>query len=167
MTVCYSAIAILLRLGILVLVRQSARNLTAQQPIFPTCAMDNHYLPPNTQETYLQRIQLFLYLVPVFGFFPAIWTLYRRQGSREQQRVSRLVITLTFAWLLAYGGLATASGFTSEVLTVRMLYANALLTSSYFLTCLGLMIRLWQQQSLRLPGVSRIAETTVRRYLSE
>jgi len=30
----------------------------------------------------LKRLQLFLYLVPVFGFFPACWTLYRRKANR-------------------------------------------------------------------------------------
>ena len=50
----------------------------------------------------LNRLQLFIYLVPVVGFFPALWTLYRRHGTREQQAVSRLSVTLAFGWLFAY-----------------------------------------------------------------
>jgi hypothetical protein len=129
--------------------------------------MDDHNPKLNLREFDLQRLQLFLCLVPVFGFFPAVWTLYCRQGSPEQQRVSRLAVTLALLWLTAYGSLATATGLSSELLTIRMLYIEALLTSGYFLLCVGLMVKLWQCQSLRLPGVSYLAEHTVRRYLSK
>jgi hypothetical protein len=115
----------------------------------------------------LQRLQLFVYLVPVFGFFPALWTLYRRQGTREQQAVSRLSVTLAFGWLLGYILLsAGAAGQGSEFWTIRLLFINSLLTSGYFLVSIGLMARLWRRQHLRLPGVSRIAEGTVRKHLS-
>ena len=113
----------------------------------------------------LNRLQLFVYLVPVLGFFPALWTLYRRQGSREQQAVSRLSVTLAFGWLLGYI-LLSAGGQASEFWTLRLLFMNTLLTSGYFLVSVGLMVRLWQRKSPRLPGISRIAEGTVRKHLS-
>jgi hypothetical protein len=113
----------------------------------------------------LQRLQLFVYLVPVLGFFPAIWTLYRRQGTREQQAVSRLSVTLAFGWLLGYILLSTGAQ-TSEFLTLRLLFLNTLLTSGYFLVSIGLMARVWQRKSVRLPGISRVAEDTVRKHLS-
>jgi hypothetical protein len=113
----------------------------------------------------LNRLQLFVYLVPVFGLFPALWTLYRRQGSREQQAVSRLSVTLAFGWLLGYI-LLSAGGQASEFWTLRLLFMNTLLTSGYFLVSVGLMVRLWQRKSPRLPGISRIAEGTVRKHLS-
>lgn len=113
----------------------------------------------------LQRLQLFVYLVPVLGFFPAIWTLYRRQGTREQQAVSRLSVTLALGWLLGYILLSTGSQ-TSELLTIRLLFLNTLLTSGYFLVSIGLMMRVWQRKSVRLPGISRVAEGTVRKHLS-
>ncbi len=113
----------------------------------------------------LQRLQLFVYLVPVLGFFPAIWTLYRRQGTREQQAVSRLSVTLAFGWLLGYILLSTGAQ-SSELLTIRLLFLNTLLTSGYFLVSLGLMVRVWQRKSVRLPGISRVAESTVRKHLS-
>ena len=113
----------------------------------------------------LNRLQLFIYLVPVLGFFPALWTLYRRQGSREQQAVSRLSVTLAFGWLLGYI-LLSAGGQTFEFWTLRLLFMNTLLTSGYFLVSVGLMVRLWQRKSPRLPGISRIAEGTVRKHLS-
>lgn len=113
----------------------------------------------------LQRLQLFVYLVPVLGFFPAIWTLYRRQGTREQQAVSRLSVTLAFGWLLGYILLSTGAQ-TSEFLTLRLLFLNTLLTSGYFLVSIGLMARVWQRKSVRLPGISRVADGTVRKHLS-
>ena len=113
----------------------------------------------------LQRLQLFAYLVPVLGFFPAIWTLYRRQGTREQQAVSRLSVTLAVGWLLGYILLSTGAQ-TSEFLTLRLLFLNSLLTSGYFLVSIGLMARVWQRKSVRLPGISRVAENTVRKHLS-
>jgi len=113
----------------------------------------------------LNRLQLFVYLVPVFGLFPALWTLYRRQGSREQQAVSRLSVTLAFGWLLGYI-LLSAGGQASEFWTLRLLFMNTMLTSGYFIVSVGLMVRLWQRKSPRLPGISRIAEGTVRKHLS-
>jgi hypothetical protein len=113
----------------------------------------------------LNRLQLFVYLVPVLGLFPALWTLYRRQGSREQQAVSRLSVTLAFGWLLGYI-LLSAGGQASEFWTLRLLFMNTMLTSGYFIVSVGLMVRLWQRKSPRLPGISRIAEGTVRKHLS-
>jgi hypothetical protein len=113
----------------------------------------------------LQRLQLFIYLIPVIGFFPALWTLYRRQGTREQLLVSRLSVTLAFGWLLGYILLASGAEL-SEFWTLRLLFMNSLLTSGYFLVSLGLMVRLWQRKLPRLPGISRVAERTVRKHLS-
>jgi hypothetical protein len=113
----------------------------------------------------LKRLQLYVYLIPVLGFFPALWMLYRRQGTREQQAVSRLSVTLAFGWLLGYILLSTGVQF-SEFWTLRLLFMNSLLTSGYFLVSIGLMVRLWQRKSPRLPWISRIAEGTVRKHLS-
>lgn len=115
----------------------------------------------------LQRLQLFLYLVPVIGVFPALWTLYRRQGTREQQAVSRLSITLAFGWLLSYVLLSAGAGAQpSEFWTLRLLFMNTLLTSGYFLVSIGLMVRVWQRKQPRLPGISRLAEGMGRKHLS-
>jgi hypothetical protein len=107
------------------------------------------------KEQKLNKFQLSIYLLPIVGWLPALWTLYRKQGDREQQSVSRLSVTLTLVWLLAYSLLWLGTAQTSEFLTLRLLYLNGLLTSGYILTCLGLMIRLWQGKSVRLPGISR------------
>lgn len=122
--------------------------------------------PDPLENRELQRLQMFVYLIPVFGFFPALWTLYRRQGTREQQQVSRLSISLAFAWLLGYLLLAVGSGAqTSEFWTLRLLFMNSLLTSGYFVVSIGLMVRLWQRKPPRLPGITQIAEKTLRKHL--
>jgi hypothetical protein len=113
----------------------------------------------------LKQLQLYLYLVPIVGFFPALWTLYQRQGSREQKTVSRLSVTLTLTWLLTYSLLWFGAMQTSDLFTLRLLFCNGLLTSGYFLICVGLMIRLWQGKSPRLPGISRLAESVIRKHL--
>ncbi|MGB7441711.1 MAG: hypothetical protein WA919_11630 [Coleofasciculaceae cyanobacterium] len=117
------------------------------------------------ENQHLRQLQLFIYLVPVVGFFPSLWTLYRRQGDREQQFVSRLSITLAFAWLLGY--ILLSLGLEgSEFSKLRLLFINSMLTSAYFLVSIGLMVRLWQRKPLRLSGISRIAEGILRKHLS-
>jgi hypothetical protein len=113
----------------------------------------------------IKHLYLFFYLVPVLGFFPALWTLYRREGNREQQAISRLAVTLALSWLCVYLLLGTGAQV-SEILTLRLLLMNSLLTSGYFLVNFWLMVLLWQRKSLRLPGISRFAERVVRKHLS-
>ena len=118
------------------------------------------------QEPSLEVISLYLYLLPVVGFFPALWTLYCQKGSREQQKVSRLALTLACLWLVTYILLGLGAENTADLLTLRLSLVNSLVTSGYFLTCLGLMIRLWQRKSVRVPWVTQVAEGLVRKYLS-
>ena len=118
-----------------------------------------------TQDTATSKRQLFLYLIPVIGFFPSLWTLYRRRGSREQLVVSRLSITLAFTWLLGHSLLATGAA-TSEFFTLRMLILNSFLTSGYFLVSVWLIIRVIQGKSPRLSGLSRFSERVLGKYLS-
>uniref|UniRef100_UPI0030D861C4 hypothetical protein n=1 Tax=Calothrix sp. NIES-2100 TaxID=1954172 RepID=UPI0030D861C4 len=108
---------------------------------------------------------MLVYLIPVIGFFPSLWTLYRRQGSREQIAASRLSITLAFTWFLGYLLLATGAQ-TSEFFGLRLLILNSFLTSGYFLVSVWLMLRLIQGKSHRLPGFSRFADRVLGKYLS-
>jgi hypothetical protein len=141
----------------------------------------------------IDRVMLFLYLVPVFGCVPALWTLYRQPsrpgvgpgigreawenlGDRAQsgnslrqeirpelrpepkrqasdRQISRLAVTLGGTWLLA-SVLLAAGAQTSEVPAVSTLVASTIVTSSYFLINLWLMVQLLRRRRVWLPGVS-------------
>ncbi|MEH2319162.1 MAG: hypothetical protein V7K24_19015 [Nostoc sp.] len=113
----------------------------------------------------IPKTQLLLYLIPIIGFFPSLWTLYRGQGSREQLAISRLSITLALTWLLAYLLLATGAA-TSDFLMLRLFILNSFFTSGYFLVSVWLILRLMQGKSGRLPGFSTLAERVLGKYLS-
>lgn len=103
----------------------------------------------------LKRLRLFVYLIPVVGFFPALWALYRRQGDRAEQTVSRLAVTLALGWVLGSTVLSTGAEVTHAL---PLLVMSSLLTSGYFLSNLWLMLRLWRRKSLWLPGVSDLGD---------
>ncbi|MCW5312339.1 hypothetical protein GTQ43_00260 [Nostoc sp. KVJ3] len=121
-------------------------------------------LLPNAQYP-ISKTHLLLYLVPIIGFFPSLWTLYRGQGSREQLAISRLSITLAITWLLGYLLLSTGAA-TSDFFPLRLFILNSFLTSGYFLVSLWLILRLMQGKSGRLPGFSTLAERVLGKYLS-
>ncbi|NQZ65183.1 hypothetical protein [Calothrix rhizosoleniae] len=109
---------------------------------------------------------LLVYLIPVIGFFPSLWTLYRRQGTREQLTTSRLSITLALTWLLGNLLLSTGATTTSELFTLRLLLLNSFLTSGYFLVSIWLIIRAFKGKPKSLPGFSHFAEGLWNKYLS-
>ena len=111
----------------------------------------NHQLYTQTRTE--QHLQLWMYFLPVVGIVPAIWTLYRasnlldsknRDSNRillRQQKASRRAINLNLIWLSFYLLGSWGADNTSEILSFRMLYANAIITTGYFLTCTYLMYR--------------------------
>ncbi|MGG6293466.1 hypothetical protein ACQ4M4_03495 [Leptolyngbya sp. AN02str] len=113
------------------------------------------YLDDPYDPTELKRLRLFLYLTPVVGVFPAVWTLLRRTGDRRERAVSRLVVTLGMLWLASY--VALGAGTEISHATVWSM-ANALATSGYFGVNLWLMLRLWQRKPLVLPGISDLSD---------
>jgi len=123
-----------------------------------------------TDNLELKHLQLFFYLIPVIGFFPALWTLYHRDKSanssttKEQLKVSRLSVTLAGSWLIGYLLLGMGAE-SSEFLSLRFLVLNTFLTSGYFLVSILLMVRVYQRKSLHLPGFSNLAKQ-VDKYLS-
>ncbi|MDJ0799862.1 MAG: hypothetical protein QNJ51_24165 [Calothrix sp. MO_167.B12] len=123
-----------------------------------------HY-PTSTPEP-TPKAHLLIYLTPIIGFFPSLWTLYRRQGTREQLSASRLSITLALTWLLGNLLLSTGATTTSELFTLRLLLLNSFLTSGYFIVSIWLMIRTVKGKSKRLPGFSDLAEVFGNKYLS-
>ncbi|PZD74376.1 hypothetical protein C1752_01377 [Acaryochloris thomasi RCC1774] len=110
----------------------------------------------------LKRTLLFVYLIPVFGVVPAAWSLTRRQSDRKSRSVSRLAIALGLLWGLGILTLNTGFVFASESgasgTGLSLLVINSVFTSSYFMTMLWLMVRVWQRKPPEIPGVSRLAK---------
>ncbi len=116
--------------------------------------------PDPYKEQDLDRLRIFITLIPVVGFLPALWSLYQRQGSPEVRNASRLAVTLTTGWLLGYLLLGAGAKLSADstISALSLLILSSLLTSGYFLTNLWLMLRLWQRRSLRLPGISPLSD---------
>lgn len=108
------------------------------------------------REENLDKFQLSLYLLPVIGIIPALWSLSSHQSNVRQKKVSHVSVTLVFLWLSAYSILWLGANTTSQLLALRLLYLNGILTTSYFLTCTILMVRIWQGKIPRLPSVTKI-----------
>ncbi|MBF2035348.1 MAG: hypothetical protein IGR92_07650 [Leptolyngbyaceae cyanobacterium T60_A2020_046] len=108
-------------------------------------------------ETTLETLKLVIYLVPIFGFFPALWSRYRHQGSRREETVSRTAIALALAWLAVYC-MAGTGAQVFEPAMPRLLVTSLLATTGYFLTNLWLMIRLLQGKSIKLPGITSLSD---------
>ncbi|MEM1394363.1 MAG: hypothetical protein AAF757_14555 [Cyanobacteria bacterium P01_D01_bin.116] len=113
----------------------------------------------------ISLLGMLIYVIPVIGFFPSLWTLYRREGSREQLRISRLSITLALTWILGYILLGTGAS-TSDFFALRLQILNSFVTSGYFIVSAWLIIRTFKGKSQRLPGFSQFAEKVVDKYLS-
>ncbi len=114
--------------------------------------MNNRLSHPQKIERHLK---LWIYLLPVFGVFPSIWTLYRAPKSgltdlaanREQKKASQLSLKLVLAWLISYSSLSLGAASASGIVSFRLLYANAIVTTVYFITCTIWMIRLGSKSS--------------------
>ena len=125
--------------------------------------IDNY---PNIKDPATSKIHLVWYLIPAIGFFPSLWTLYRRQGSREQLTTSRLSIILALSWLLGNLLLTTGAATTADLFALRLLLLNTFLTSGYFIVSIWLIFRTVQGKSVRLPGFSSFAENIFHKYPS-
>ena len=117
--------------------------------------MDNKYLVREPKDRHLQ---LWIYLLPIVGIIPAIWTLSQNKGNREQLKASRLSITLALTWIIIYSFMSLSVNRASDILAFRLLYLNALLTTGYFITCTVLMLRLRKGALSRLFKIGKFAE---------
>ncbi|MDY6938733.1 MAG: hypothetical protein SWY16_13800 [Cyanobacteriota bacterium] len=113
-------------------------------------------LPPDRRDT-LQRLEVYLYLIPVFGVLPAWWTLYRTQANPAVKSASRLAVTLALIWLSGYILLGIGAK-SSELPLLPLEIVNSVWTTTYFLINFGLMVRLWRRQPLWLPGLEKISK---------
>ena len=105
----------------------------------------------------IKRLKMFIYLVPVVGFFPALWTLYRGKGTREERSVSRLVVTLSLTWILSVTVLNTGAQAV-DAAAIPLMITSTLLTSGYFVANLWLMVRFFQRKRLKFPIISRLGD---------
>lgn len=122
-------------------------------PVFLAAMRSRHSDPENKVET----LKLVIYLVPIFGFFPALWSLYFKQGSNREQAVSKTAVTLAMAWIVVYV-LTAAGSQAADVVSMRLLVTSLLATTGYFITNTWLMVRLLQGGSVRLPGISKLGD---------
>lgn len=113
----------------------------------------------------LQKMRIYLHLVPVFGIVLSFWTLYGEgkvecEGIEQAQMrtASRLsvVIGLGCISVIALLG-AGASTQASQMASLRFLLASSFVGSGYFLLSLALMFRVAKGQSIRLPGISQLS----------
>lgn len=121
--------------------------------------MSNHL---DTKKQTEQHLQLWIYFLPVVGVIPAIWTISQSQeraiansqnnplkDSSEllpQLKASRLSLNLTLIWLCSYILLSCGAAEGTEIIAFRFLYANAIVTTIYFVACTFLMTRLGKKR---------------------
>ena len=123
--------------------------------------MSNHL---DTKKQTEQHLQLWIYFLPVVGVIPAIWTISQSQSQAraiansqnnplkdssellQQLKASRLSLNLTLIWLCSYILFSYGAADGTEIIAFRFLYANAIVTTSYFVACTFLMTRLGKKR---------------------
>lgn len=122
--------------------------------------MSNHL---DTKKQTEQHLQLWIYFLPVVGVIPAIWTISQSQdrviiadsqnnplkdSSELLQRLKagRLSLNLTLIWLCSYILFSYGAADGTEIIAFRFLYANAIVTTSYFVACTFMMTRLGKKR---------------------
>lgn len=119
----------------------------------------------STQRQIEQHLQLWIYLLPIVGVVPAVWTLYRTRNNkasnsqstssfRQRQKASRLSVNLMLIWLSSYTLFTLGATNAAEIVSFRLLYANAILTTGYFVTCTWLMSRLVRRNSFSSKNIN-------------
>lgn len=122
--------------------------------------MSNHL---DTKKQTEQHLQLWIYFLPVVGVIPAIWTISQSQDQAiiadsqnnplkdssellQRLKASRLSLNLTLIWLCSYILFSYGAADGTEIIAFRFLYANAIVTTSYFVACTFLMTRLGKKR---------------------
>lgn len=99
-----------------------------------------------------QYLKLWIYLLPIVGVIPAMWTLSRTKNIktnnllRQQQKVSRLAVNLILIWLTSYALFSLGAANVSGITSLRLLYGNAIMTTGYFVTCTWLISQLGKKK---------------------
>jgi hypothetical protein len=108
------------------------------------------------EERQNRGLKQWIYLLPIVGIIPAIWTLADSQSPTKQKQASRLSIGLFITWLSLYILLFLGADASPNILAFRLLYANALTTTGYFVTCLILIMVLNPQRSIYYGQIKKI-----------
>ncbi len=95
------------------------------------------------REKNLDKLQLSLYLMPVFGPIYVLLSFGNVDGSHV--KTAMLSLRLGIGWIIAYSTLWLGSNLTSDLFSLRLLYLNGLLTTGYFLVCLFFILRVWNR----------------------
>ena len=92
----------------------------------------------------LDKFQLSLYMMPFVG---AIWAGIKLSSTStlntEERKTSRLSLRMALIWLVIYSSLWLGGNITSDLWSIRFLYMNTLVTTTYFITCFIIMLRIW------------------------
>lgn len=116
--------------------------------------------PPSTNSSADRYLQLWLYFLPIVGVIPAAWTLFRTKNkvllpdnplqdySRldRQRKASRLSINLTLIWLCSYILFSYGANDATAIVSFRLLFANAMSTTGYFVSCVYFMSRIGKKR---------------------
>lgn len=124
-------------------------------------------------DPFLQRMRIYLHLVPVFGVVPSLWTLYSQGqqqedygdncadledvGSARLKSASQLSVLIGLGCISAialFG--AAASAQPTQLATLRFLLGSSFVGSGYFLLSLALMFRVAKGKSIRIPGITSL-----------
>lgn len=112
------------------------------------------------QDPYGDRLWLYVCLAPVFGVLPSLWTLMAPRDPRDRRQVAVARTALLLAALWAVGSLTCTMGsnWGGELghSTPTLLIGTAV-SSTYFLSCVWLMVCVWRRRSLRLGWISDFA----------
>jgi hypothetical protein len=104
----------------------------------------------------IKNLMLLLYLMPVFGVGPAMWTLSQPDRPKAEKALSRMAIKLMMAWFA--GTVLLEMGVENvDALKLPLLIVSSVFTSGYFVLNLGLMLRLWQGRTIDLPLFGRVS----------
>ena len=92
------------------------------------------------------KFQLSLYLMPFLGAILAGVKLGTKSSlDSQEKKISRLSLRLGLIWLVIYSALWFGGNVTSDILAIRFLYLNTIVTTTYFIACFILLRRLWRK----------------------
>ncbi|MEL6930931.1 MAG: hypothetical protein AAFO95_20240 [Cyanobacteria bacterium J06600_6] len=116
----------------------------------------------STKQQTEKHLQLWIYFLPLVGTIPAAWTLYQTReldsrdcqsnpladyaGLQQQKKASRQAINIALVWLCSYILFSYGATSATEIISFRFLFANAITTTGYFITCTFLMSRLGKKR---------------------